>query len=85
MTLRIPSGLGVDVVGDTVYVAPLPDGPIAVLAGIAALIWSEADGRGRDEVVAALAEATGERVEAIGPTVQDFVDDLVARGLLAED
>lgn len=85
MTLRIPSGLGVDVVADTVYVAPLPDGPIAVLAGIAALIWSEADGRGRDEVVAALAEATGERVEAIGPTVQDFVDDLVARGLLAED
>lgn len=85
MTLRIPSGLGVDVVADTVYVAPLPDGPIAVLEGIAALIWSEADGRGRDEIVAALAEATGEQAEAIGQTVQDFVDDLVARGLLAED
>ena len=45
--LRANDGVGVEVLGDTVYAAPLPDGPIMVLEGIAALIWREATAQPR--------------------------------------
>ena len=48
--LRVAENVGVDVVDDVVYVAPLPDGPIAVLDGIAAFIWEETLGTEREHV-----------------------------------
>ncbi len=52
--------VGVDVVDDVVYVAPLPDGPIAVLDGIAAFIWDETLGTEREHVASRVAAATGD-------------------------
>lgn len=37
--LQIPPDVGTVDVGDTAYAARLPDGPIVVLDGVAAVIW----------------------------------------------
>ena len=42
MRLRANDGVGVEVLGDTVYAAPLPDGPIMVLEGIEPLVLEHA-------------------------------------------
>jgi hypothetical protein len=43
MTLLGPAQhVGVEDHGEVVYIAPLPDGPIRVLEGVAALIWRAA-------------------------------------------
>lgn len=85
MTLRVAHGVGVEILDDVVYVAPLPDGPITVLAGVAALIWSEACDAIRGDVAAAVAQLTEQDVAAIRPYVDGFVDDLLSRKLLVED
>jgi len=66
-----------------VYVAHLPDGPIAVLEGTAALIWGEACSGERESIADRVAEATGAAVAEIRGDVESFVADLVERGLLA--
>lgn len=67
---------------EAVYVARLPDGPIIVLEGTAALIWAEACSSEPGEI----ADRVGERVDRdtgeIADAVSRFVEDLVARGLL---
>jgi hypothetical protein len=68
-----------------VYAATLPDGPIVVLDGGAAAIWVEACAGDRSSIADRVAEATGVPVGEIRAAVHAFVDELVARGLLAAD
>ncbi|GAA1762312.1 PqqD family protein [Agromyces humatus] len=80
--LRPAAGVGTLESDGTVYVAPLPDGPIVVLEGIAVLIWGEACGGDRDTIADRVAEATDAPPDEIRAHVDAFVADLVARGLL---
>jgi hypothetical protein len=80
--LRQAGGVGIVEYDGTVYAAPLPDGPIVVLDGIAALIWDEARGGDRESITDRVAGATDAAPDAIRADVEAFVADLVARGLL---
>jgi hypothetical protein len=80
--LRPPSDVAVTEEGDAVYAAHLPDGPIAVLEGTAALIWDEACSGERETIADRVAEATGAAADEIRSDVESFVDQLVAQGLL---
>ena len=75
-------GVAVVEEGDAVYVARLPDGPIAVLDGVAALIWTEACAGDRETVAARVAAALEPPAEDIDRAVDEFVAGLVDRGLL---
>jgi uncharacterized protein YbjT (DUF2867 family) len=68
---------------DAVYASHLPDGPPMVLRGTAGLIFVVAAAGGTvDEVVAEVAETSGQPVEAIRDDVARFVEELVLLGLL---
>lgn len=84
MRLRVADGVGVEELEGVVYAAPLPDGPIVVLDGVAALIWTEGCRLPRAEVAAAVAEHTGQQTSTVRAHVEDFLDTMVARGLLAQ-
>ncbi|MEV7618635.1 PqqD family protein [Microbacterium sp. NPDC089321] len=73
---------GVFDAGAELYVARLPDGPIIALDEVSALIWRSAGTGSRADVIATVAEATGEKPDAIAQYIHAFLDDLVARGLL---
>jgi hypothetical protein len=80
-----PPGVAIIEESDRIYAALLPDGPILVLDGIAALIWDAARRSGRTAVPQEVAQATGADVDAIRPVIDAFIDDLVDRGLLVAD
>jgi hypothetical protein len=80
--LRRPREVGVLEHEDTVFAARLPAGPIVVLDGIAALIWNEACTGERAMLTERVAEATDAAPDAIRADVEQFVADLIARGLL---
>ena len=80
--LIVPENVGVVIVEDVVYAAPLPDGPIAVLDGIAAFIWEEALESEREMIASRVASATGRPVAEIEAAVSGFIDDLLRRRLL---
>lgn len=85
MTVYRPaSRVGVEQREATVYVARLPDGPIIVLEGTAALIWMEAC----SSAPRTIAERVGDHVDRgaaeIAAEIDRFVRDLVAQGLLRE-
>lgn len=82
--LRVAERVAVCRIDDVVYVAALPDGPIHVLDGVAALIWDESLAGSRRDLAARVAAATGSYAEAVSESVADFVDGLLARGLLVE-
>ena len=67
---------------DAVYVADLPDGPIAVLDGVAALIWAEACAGDRETVAARVQAPIDPPTEGIGHVIDDFVASLIDNGLL---
>ena len=80
-----PGGdVGVTLVHDdlTVYLARLPDGPVMVLEGVAALIWVEATTAPAVGWCRRVAEAVGEPQERIVGDVEAFVTDLRERGLI---
>ncbi len=81
--LRPRQGVATTEHDGVVYVAHLPDGPIAVLEGPAALIWGEACSGERESIADRVAEVTGAAADEIRGDVESFVADLVARGLLA--
>jgi hypothetical protein len=85
VNLRANDGVGVEIVGDIVYAAPLPDGPIMVLEGVAALIWREATAEPRGTVADVVAAATGQDAASIRPYVDGFIDEMVSRGLLVPE
>lgn len=70
---------------DKVYLAHLPDGPIRVLEGTAALIWSRALAVPRSDLDAVLAHEVDTEPGAIHAEVSAFVDALILEGLLIED
>lgn len=84
MRLRVADGIGVEEAEGIVYAAPLPDGPITVLGGVAGLIWTEACRLPRTEVAAAVARRTEQQTAAVRTHVDDFLNEMVGRGLLAE-
>ncbi len=65
-----------------VRVARLPDGPINVLDGSAAVVWRAATSSPRGSWVEAVAEELHGQAEDLRPQVEDFVASLVASGLL---
>lgn len=69
----------------TVYLAHLPNGPLIVLEGSAALIWrtslATANHSGRS-VAVRVAEAMGSDPAAIQADVEAFLRELVTKGLL---
>jgi hypothetical protein len=69
--------------GDTVYIAPLPRGPITVLEGSAATIWLAAHAGPIEGAADRVAGAMGLEVEGIRATVDEFVGRLIAQGLLS--
>lgn len=80
--LRRPGDVAVLDHDGTVYAARLPDGPIVVLEGVAALIWDEACAGDRGTITDRVAAATDVAPDLIRADVDSFVTDLVARGLL---
>lgn len=64
-----------------VFVAPLPGGPIAVLAGTAALTWLAAV-EGAGAVVEEVADVTGHSSLMIREDVESFLEEVCHRGLL---
>lgn len=82
---RLAPAAGVAVIHEgqaTTYVAPLPDGPIVVLDGVAALIWAEACAGDREHLAARVAASLDPPRDDIDREVDAFVSTLVGRGLL---
>jgi hypothetical protein len=65
-----------------VYAASIPDGPIVVLDGSAALIWSELAHGGPGTIAERVADATGTSVDAVRADVDAFVEQLIGLGLI---
>lgn len=67
----------------SVLLARMPDGEPVVLPASAAQIWLVAlESLDAGEVVARMADLTGEDAETLDAPVRDLLDDLVGRGLL---
>jgi Coenzyme PQQ synthesis protein D (PqqD) len=84
MKYELAADVGVEASGDAVYLAPLPQGPILVLDGVAALIFTEATQGDREHVVDRVVAQVDGPADEIAIQVPAFLDDLVARGLLVE-
>jgi hypothetical protein len=67
---------------DHVYLAQLPDGPLLVLDGVAATIWTEATTGAEQGWVGRVARAFDQAEEDVDTDVRRFVADLEARGIL---
>lgn len=63
--LRSSDGVGVVERDGVIYAAPLPSGPIAVLDGMAAVIWREACAGDRESIAERVAAATDASVDEI--------------------
>lgn len=83
--LRPAPRVGSIEVGEVVYAAPLPDGPIFVLEGGAAAIWAAACSGPRETIAERVASMTGVGVGEVTGYVESFVEDLLQRGLLVLD
>ncbi|QBF45274.1 PqqD family protein [Janibacter limosus] len=82
----VPPGVGwtygeADDGADLVYVAHLPNGPISVLPGIAALIWRAAV-EGSMPVVDTVSATTGHPATTVREDVESFVADLIRQRLI---
>lgn len=78
----VPPDVGVIDNGDAVYLAPLPDGEIHVLAGSALVIFRIACEKSQRTVASRVAEVAGVPEESISNDVEIFLDTLVNAGLL---
>ncbi len=76
--------VAVERVGETAYLAPLPDGPITVLEGAALVVWDAVSGGGVAEIVDRVAESTGEDAPVVRDDVEAFLRTLKAAGLVRE-
>ncbi len=68
--------------GEHVFLAQLPDGPVLVLDGVAATIWTEATTGPDQGWVGRVASVFDETEEDVEGDVRRFVADLEARGIL---
>jgi hypothetical protein len=64
------------------YVSRLPSGPIVVLRDIAALIWEESRADDDGTVAERVAARTAQPVSGIRGEVEQFIEGLIAEGLL---
>ena len=80
--LRRAPDVGVYWLDGVLYLAPLPHGPILILDQIATLIWNEALAGDEESLVDRVAATTGTTPDEIGASVAEFVDTLIARGVL---
>ncbi|WOP17200.1 PqqD family peptide modification chaperone [Raineyella sp. LH-20] len=78
----VPDGVGVVEVDGVIYLAPLPRGPIRVLAGSAAVIWQELLDGAPDTVDERVAAICGVERSAVTDGVAGFVGELLRSGLL---
>ncbi|MFC9917119.1 PqqD family peptide modification chaperone [Agromyces binzhouensis] len=85
MRYVLAADVGLEATGDAIYLAPLPEGPILVLEGVAALIFTEATQGDREHLVDRVVDRVAGPAEEIASHVGAFLDDLVARGLLVEE
>ncbi|MGW5242044.1 PqqD family protein [Monashia sp. NPDC004114] len=81
---RAAKGVGVVVPadGEHVYLAQLPDGPLLVLDGVAATIWTEATTGPEQGWVGRVATAFDQTEDDIDADVRRFIADLEARGMV---
>ncbi len=75
-------GVAVSDNGATIYLAHLPDGPLLVLEGVAALIWHEATTAPAEGWVERVATTVHRSVADITAEVEAFVRDLRDRRLV---
>lgn len=69
--------------GGVVYLGPLPDGPVVVLQGVAAVIYRAAVSDTGTDLVELVAAGLGvEPAEVDGEEVEQFLTELHERGLL---
>jgi hypothetical protein len=83
--MRVAPLVAVAASADKVYLAHLPDGPIRVLEGTAALIWSHALTVPRSRLAAALLDEVEGDPATISEGASAFVDSLLQQGLLVDD
>lgn len=76
--------VGVVELGDDVYVAHLPDGPIVSLTGTAGIVWRAAVNGPAHDVADRVAVASGLPSADIAADVTAFVQTLVEWGLLLQ-
>lgn len=76
--------VGVVELGDDVYVAHLPEGPIVSLTGTAAIVWRAALDDSAHDVADRVAVASGLPSADIAADVATFVRELVTWGLLVQ-
>lgn len=83
MSVLLPAAdIGVEIDGDTVYLAHLPAGPIVVLEATAAHVWHAASGAEESEAVAAVARAHDVEPADVAADVGAFIAQLIAGGFL---
>jgi hypothetical protein len=83
--IRVGPGVAATTFEERVYVAHLPDGPIQILDGTAALIWSRALAVPRSRLAAAVADEVEGDPATVRAEVAAFVDHLIQEGLLVEE
>ncbi|MBK9696306.1 MAG: PqqD family protein [Propionibacteriaceae bacterium] len=83
--LRLPGDVAAVEMDGVVYVARIPAGPIQVLQGSAGLIWREAHQGDRRGVVERVADRIGADPDIVRADVEEFVELLLAQGLLVEE
>ncbi|MGN6219639.1 MAG: PqqD family peptide modification chaperone [Microbacterium sp.] len=83
--MRVAPRVGATVFAERVYLAHLPDGPIQVLEGTAALIWTHALAVPRAGLVGAVANDVEGDPVTIRSQVSAFVDALVQQHLLIDE
>ncbi|MCK0112233.1 hypothetical protein MWU75_08800 [Ornithinimicrobium sp. F0845] len=70
-------------IGGVVYLAPLPDGPVAVLAGASAVLYRALVATGGEDPVARVARDLGVPVEEVDPeAIQEFAEELREGGFI---
>lgn len=80
--LRRPRNVGIVEQHGVVYLGRLPAGPLVILQGSGSEVWRAAQDAPRESVAARVAEALGVDEAEVAASVDDFVSDLLARGLL---
>ncbi|MEI5583934.1 MULTISPECIES: PqqD family peptide modification chaperone [unclassified Agromyces] len=84
MRYALAPDVGFEPYDDAVYLAPLPDGPILALNGVAALIFREATRGDAAGLLDRLVAHIDGPIDEITLHTRAFLDDLVARGVLLE-
>jgi hypothetical protein len=82
--LRVAPQIAEQWVGEALYLARLPAGPILVLDAVGGLIWNEVTTGSADGVIDRVAAQLDVDGEHIASHVLAFVDDLITRGLLID-